>query len=110
MMEEKFTPDGWLGLLLGSKLRISFINPASIESDVNTLIRHIGSKCLVKEELIVPVQEIPLVENPGKNNGQQTGLYPTEYYVMIFCIKITGNISGHQSLVLLYVLFAHSLV
>ena len=84
MMEEEFRPDGWLGLLIGSKLWISFTNPKALESDVNTLVRHIGSKCLVSEDDVVPVQEIPSSAILGKNGDQQSGFY--QYSVLCFCV------------------------
>ena len=49
MVEKNFIPDGWLGLLLGSKLRLDFTNLETIESDVNTLVKHLGSTTVEKE-------------------------------------------------------------
>ena len=75
MMEEKFRPDGWLGLLLGSKLWIPFTNPETIDSNVNTLIKHIGSKCTSREEDIIPGHETPFGTGPGETDNQKTGQY-----------------------------------
>ena len=74
MMENEFRPDGWLGLLLGSKLWINFTNPKGVESDVSVLVKHIGSKWLTKKENIVPVQEIPFGEKPGDDIDLQKGM------------------------------------
>ena len=43
IIKKNFRPDGWLGLLLGSKLWISFSNPTTLESDLENLLKHLRS-------------------------------------------------------------------
>ena len=44
MMERNYRPDGWLGLIVGTKLRIDFRNSYGIEAGVGQLLRELGGR------------------------------------------------------------------
>ena len=44
MMDYKYKPDGWLGIIVGSKLWIDFSERHKLEININKLIKELGNR------------------------------------------------------------------
>jgi len=57
MMEENYKPDGWLGILLGTKLWTDFTDGNLFEHKMKDLCSRLGNVCKAVEPMISPIRE-----------------------------------------------------
>ena len=55
-MEENYIPDGWLGILLGTKLWTDFTNQSMFDSKIEELLTRLGSIFKTEEPVAFSVQ------------------------------------------------------
>ena len=56
-MEENYKPDGWLGILLGTKLWTDFTDGNLFEHKMKDLCSRLGNVCKAVEPMISPIRE-----------------------------------------------------
>ena len=57
MMEKNYTPDGWLGILLGTKLWTDFSDQNLFDHKITELCTRLGNVCKALEPFVTPVTE-----------------------------------------------------
>ena len=75
MMEENYKPDGWLGILLGTKLWTDFTNQSMFDSKMEELCSRLGSVTKTVEPLISPMYETTLTAKRKMTDGHFHGMF-----------------------------------
>lgn len=75
MMERNYRPDGWLGILLGTKLWTDFTDLCLFEVKMNELCARLGNSCSSTEKQLEPSRESPLNAGHGAEVDHFHGIF-----------------------------------
>ena len=75
MMEENYKPDGWLGILLGTKLWTDFTDNNLFEHKMKDLCSRLGNVCKTVEPVISPIRESVLTAGNAGTDDPFYGIY-----------------------------------
>ena len=108
MMQRNYTPDGWLGILVGTKLWIDFQNKQAINSGVAKLIKELGGRGKdidttdgPKEAVIRPIEASVVTAPPPQSvtnvsswTNQDVKKWLTEIGLEQVCKEETSEFNG----------------
>ena len=77
LMEANYEPDGWLGILLGTKLYYNFFSDEHMASSMESLIKEIG--------------------NRGRANRSTDEIDSKKFVLLLFCVLHDFHLCIHQA-------------
>ena len=75
MMEENYKPDGWLGILLGTKLWTDFTKHSLFDNKIEELCTRLGSVFKTVEPLVSPMYEMKLATEKKMTDDPFHGMF-----------------------------------
>ena len=92
MMEENYKPDGWLGILLGTRLWTDFTNQTLFDEKMKELCGRLDSICKPAEPIICPVLESTLTAGKSIADDPYYGMYGKAVFMFAYVVTSCDNL------------------